>query len=97
MEWIAALIILAGSLIGVQLGVYATKYVTGMKIKILFALFFGCSGLCFSETDQHGNDERLPLDKLSLFDMSCHSPSLEENPFDPDHSPQVIDCNDGYY
>jgi uncharacterized membrane protein YfcA len=37
-EWIAALIILASSLIGVQLGVYATKYVTGMKIKILFAL-----------------------------------------------------------
>lgn len=37
-EWIAALIILAGSLIGVQLGVYAIKYVTGMKIKILFAL-----------------------------------------------------------
>ncbi|MCK4820944.1 sulfite exporter TauE/SafE family protein [bacterium] len=37
-EWIAALIILAGSLIGVQLGVYATKYVTGIKIKILFAL-----------------------------------------------------------
>jgi hypothetical protein len=25
--------------------------------------------------------------------MSCHSPSLEENPFDPEHSPQVIDCN----
>lgn len=37
-EWIAALIILAGSLIGVQLGVNATKYVTGMRIKILFAL-----------------------------------------------------------
>ncbi|UCF57179.1 MAG: TSUP family transporter [Deltaproteobacteria bacterium] len=37
-QWIAALIILAGSLIGVQLGVYATKYVTGMRIKILFAL-----------------------------------------------------------
>jgi len=37
-EWIPALIILAGSLLGVQLGVYATKYVTGMKIKILFAL-----------------------------------------------------------
>ena len=37
-EWIAALIILAGSLIGVQLGVYATKYVIGMRIKILFAL-----------------------------------------------------------
>ncbi|UCC66076.1 MAG: sulfite exporter TauE/SafE family protein [Deltaproteobacteria bacterium] len=37
-EWFEALIILAGSLIGVQLGVYATKYVTGMKIKVLFAL-----------------------------------------------------------
>ena len=37
-EWIVALIILAGSLIGVQMGVYATKYVTGMRIKILFAL-----------------------------------------------------------
>lgn len=37
-QWIATLIILAGSLIGVQLGVYATKYVTGMRIKILFAL-----------------------------------------------------------
>lgn len=37
-EWITALIILAGSLVGVQLGVYATKYVTGMRIKILFAL-----------------------------------------------------------
>lgn len=37
-EWIPALIILAGSLIGVQFGVYATKYVTGMKIKVLFAL-----------------------------------------------------------
>jgi uncharacterized membrane protein YfcA len=37
-EWTATLIILAGSLVGVQLGVYATKYVTGMRIKILFAL-----------------------------------------------------------
>lgn len=37
-EWIAALIILGGSLIGVQLGVYAIKYVMGMRIKILFAL-----------------------------------------------------------
>jgi len=37
-EWIPALIILGGSFIGVQLGVYATKYVTGMKIKVLFAL-----------------------------------------------------------
>lgn len=37
-EWIPALIILAGSLIGVQMGVYATKYVTGVRIKILFAL-----------------------------------------------------------
>jgi len=39
----------------------------------------------------------LPRDKLSLFDMSCHSPSFEENPFGPDHSPHVIDCNNGYY
>ena len=41
-EWLEALIILAGSLIGVQLGVYATKYRTGMKIRVLFAvlLFF---------------------------------------------------------
>jgi len=37
-EWIPGLIILAGSLIGVQMGVYATKYVTGVRIKILFAL-----------------------------------------------------------
>jgi uncharacterized membrane protein YfcA len=37
-EWITALIILAGSLIGVRLGVYATNYVTGMKIRVLFAL-----------------------------------------------------------
>lgn len=37
-EWLEALIILAGSLMGVQLGVYATKYVTGMKIRALFAL-----------------------------------------------------------
>lgn len=37
-EWLKALIILAGSLFGVSMGVYATKYVTGMKIKILFAL-----------------------------------------------------------
>ncbi|MBW1738761.1 MAG: sulfite exporter TauE/SafE family protein, partial [Deltaproteobacteria bacterium] len=37
-EWIPGLIILGGSLVGVELGVYATKYVTGVKIKILFAL-----------------------------------------------------------
>lgn len=37
-EWIMALIILGGSLIGVQIGVSATKYVRGMRIKILFAL-----------------------------------------------------------
>jgi uncharacterized membrane protein YfcA len=37
-ELIPALILLAGSLVGVQLGVYATKYVTGMKIRVLFAL-----------------------------------------------------------
>jgi uncharacterized membrane protein YfcA len=37
-EWKMALIILAGSLLGVQLGVSATKYVTGMKIRVLFAL-----------------------------------------------------------
>ena len=39
----------------------------------------------------------LPRDKLSLFDMSCHSPSFEENPFGPDHLPHVIDYNNGYY
>lgn len=38
-QWGAGFIILAGSIIGVQCGVYATEYVTGMKIKILFALF----------------------------------------------------------
>ena len=37
-EWIPALTILAGSLIGVRLGVYATRYMTGMKIRVLFAL-----------------------------------------------------------
>ena len=37
-QWMAGFIILAGSIIGVQCGVYATQYVTGMKIKILFAL-----------------------------------------------------------
>jgi uncharacterized membrane protein YfcA len=37
-EWITALILLAGSLVGVRLGVYATIYVTGMKIRVLFAL-----------------------------------------------------------
>lgn len=37
-QWVPGLIILAGSIIGVQCGVYATEYVTGMKIKILFAL-----------------------------------------------------------
>ena len=37
-QWIPALIILAGSLIGVYLGVYTTRYVTGLKIKNLFAL-----------------------------------------------------------
>jgi len=37
-EWIPAVIILGGSLIGMQLRVYATKYVTGTKTKILFAL-----------------------------------------------------------
>ncbi len=37
-EWITALILLAGSLIGVRLGVYTTRYVTGMKIRVLFAL-----------------------------------------------------------
>jgi hypothetical protein len=30
--------LLAGSLIGVKLGVYATTSVTGMRIKVLFAL-----------------------------------------------------------
>ena len=38
LQWITALIILAGSLIGVYLGVYTTRYVTGLKIKNLFAL-----------------------------------------------------------
>ena len=37
-QWISALIIFAGSLLGVHLGVYATRYVTGMKIRNLFAL-----------------------------------------------------------
>jgi uncharacterized membrane protein YfcA len=37
-QWIPALIILAGSLIGVYLGVYTTRYVTGLKIRNLFAL-----------------------------------------------------------
>jgi uncharacterized membrane protein YfcA len=37
-QWTAGLIILAGAIIGVHCGVYATEYVTGMKIKILFAL-----------------------------------------------------------
>jgi len=37
-QWAAGFIILAGSIIGVQCGVYATEYVTGIKIKILFAL-----------------------------------------------------------
>jgi uncharacterized membrane protein YfcA len=38
-EWISVLILLAGSLFGVQVGAHATKYVTPMKIKVLFALF----------------------------------------------------------
>jgi len=37
-KWVAALILLSGSVIWVQFGVYATKYVTGMKIKAVFAL-----------------------------------------------------------
>ena len=37
-QWAAGSIILAGSILGVQCGVYATEYVTGIKIKILFAL-----------------------------------------------------------
>jgi len=37
-EWTAALMVLAGSAIGVHFGVYATDGVTEMKIKILFAL-----------------------------------------------------------
>jgi hypothetical protein len=37
-QWVPGLIILGGSIIGVQCGVYATEYVRGMKIKILFAL-----------------------------------------------------------
>jgi len=31
-------IIASGLLIGIKLGVYATTYVTGMKIRVLFAL-----------------------------------------------------------
>jgi len=38
-EWMAVLIILAGSFAGLQLGVYATRYVPSMKIRLLFALF----------------------------------------------------------
>lgn len=38
-EWISVLVILAGSLIGVQIGVNVTKYVTGVRIRGLFALF----------------------------------------------------------
>jgi uncharacterized membrane protein YfcA len=37
-QWIPALLILACSVIGVHLGVYTTRYVTGLKIKNLFAL-----------------------------------------------------------
>jgi hypothetical protein len=37
-QWAAGFIILGGSIIGVHCGVYATEYVTGIKIKILFAL-----------------------------------------------------------
>jgi uncharacterized membrane protein YfcA len=38
-EWISVLILLAGSVVGIQVGVYATKYVTAVKIRMLFALF----------------------------------------------------------
>lgn len=38
-EWISVLIILAGSFIGVPVGVSATRYVSAMKIRLLFALF----------------------------------------------------------
>jgi len=38
-KWMAVLIILAGSFVGLQLGVYATRYVPSMKIRLLFALF----------------------------------------------------------
>jgi uncharacterized membrane protein YfcA len=38
-EWISVLILLAGSVVGVQVGAYATKYMTPTKIRVLFALF----------------------------------------------------------
>jgi len=38
-EWISVLILLAGSMVGIQVGAYATKYVTPVKVRMLFALF----------------------------------------------------------
>jgi len=38
-EWVSVLIILAASVVGVQVGVYATQYIPPMKIRFLFALF----------------------------------------------------------
>lgn len=38
-EWVSVSILLAGSIFGVQVGAYATKYVTPVKIRGLFALF----------------------------------------------------------
>jgi hypothetical protein len=38
-EWVSVLILLAGSVLGVHVGVYATQYVPPMKIRVLFALF----------------------------------------------------------
>jgi hypothetical protein len=38
-KWMAVLIILGGSFAGLQLGVYATRYVSSMKIRLLVALF----------------------------------------------------------
>jgi len=37
-RWGPAVVILAGSLVGVQLGVSASKYVTGVRIRVLFAV-----------------------------------------------------------
>jgi uncharacterized membrane protein YfcA len=38
-EWISVLILLAGSVVGIQVGAFATKYVTALKIRMFFALF----------------------------------------------------------
>jgi uncharacterized membrane protein YfcA len=36
-EWLSALIVLAGSIIGMQTGVYATRFVDGRRIRSTFA------------------------------------------------------------